>query len=462
VAKRLGDGLEWAASQARRAIHDNDIARLTKLLAEYPALLSWRRDDSPGGLLGMAASAYGDSFDPARERNYTRAECAELLIDAGVVVVPSVVHGLIESRARGLLQLCQRKGLLPRTLEFFAALGDIDAVRVALENDRREGDDAMVMRAFMVACRFEQEAVASVLLDRVVELDPELGKHVDESGGRQAFIAYLSRERSLEFVDAAPADPWQAFLMEQAMRAVQGGNVPAFTDVLRREPWMLGEACIGFQVGVVERATLRDHGDIITALLGLDPALGRKQPPPPSQAIELAIVYAKPHLIPILTRIWAIQDDLPHAAGTGDLARVQRWFDASGAPVLGDLTQHYPFKSRHRQTAADLLWNEPHVQHVLDSAFAWAVINRHFDVADFLVERGADVDTTWGSHEPASILHELVFHRNYESMRYLVDRGIDMTITDHRWHSTAQGWARYAANDEAMAQWLETAERERR
>ena len=104
----------------------------------------------------------------------------------------------------------------------------------------------------------------------------------------------------------------------------------------------------------------------------------------------------------------------------------------------------------------------PTAQHVLDTALAWAVINRHFDVANFLLERGADIDTNWNSHEPASILHHLVFLPNpYDSMRFLIDRGIDMTIRDYRWDATAVGWARVAAKDEQMAQWLEEAERAR-
>ena len=53
------------------------------------------------------------------------------------------------------------------------------------------------------------------------------------------------------------------------------------------------------------------------------------------------------------------------------------------------------------------------------------------------------------------------FVGNYESMQFLIDRGIDMTIKDYRWNSTAQGWALYAVNDEKMAQWLEEAERQR-
>ncbi len=46
-------------------------------------------------------------------------------------------------------------------------------------------------------------------------------------------------------------------------------------------------------------------------------------------------------------------------------------------------------------------------------------------------------------------------------MQFLIDRGIDMTIKDHRWNSNAQGWALYGKKDEKMAQRLEEAERQR-
>jgi hypothetical protein len=458
VSKRLGTGLEWATAQARSVIHDNDVERLKQLLAEYPALLSWQGNDSDCGLLGIATSSYGDSFDPNREQTFTRAECAELLIDAGAVVKPSVCERLIESRARGLLQLFRRKGLLPRTLTFLVALGDLDAVRTAL--DEKENDLAAVNDAFMCACRFEHEAVASVLLERSIALDAELGKHVDGGVGRLAFIRYLIAKRSLTFSHATPLGPWQAFLMEQVMRAVHDSDLTAFVGGLQREPWLLGEACVGFQVGLIERATLRDREEFIVALLDLEPALLRCQPPPQSQAIEFAFTYAKTHLIPVLTRIWPMPDDLPHAAAMGNLSRVKHWFDECGAPALGGLDKYFPCNSPPERV--DLQWGAPTAQQVLDTALAWSVINRHFDVADFLLEHGADINTRWSSHEPASILHELVhFHRNYESMRFLIDRGIDMTIKDYRWNSTAQRWALHAAKDQKMAQWLEEAERQR-
>jgi hypothetical protein len=87
---------------------------------------------------------YGDSFDPDREQTFTRAACAELLIDAGAVATPSVCDGLIVSRARGLLQLFQRKGLLPRTLKLSSALGDRDGVRAHLDEN---GNDLAAVTA---------------------------------------------------------------------------------------------------------------------------------------------------------------------------------------------------------------------------------------------------------------------------------------------------------------------------
>jgi len=458
VKQRLGRGLEWAVSQAHRRIHDNDIEGLRQLLAEYPALLSWRGNENDSGLLGMATESFGDSFDLVREQNYTRAACAELLIDAGAVVAPSVCDSLIASRAKGLLDLFHKRDLLPRSLKFFAARGDVNQVRACLGT---KGDDfAAVNQAFICACRFQHATAAALLLDRSITLDAELGKQIDDGLGRSAFIEYIMAEsETLAFTNADPAGPWQAFVMRQVVRAVNDGDLTSFVGGLRREAWMLSDTCVKFQVGLIERAVLRDRQAFITALLDLNPALRRSRVPPPSQAIEMAFTYAKTHLLPTLLRIWPLPDDLPHAAGNGDLARVRRWFDAAGKPALGDLANHFPANSAYAR--GNLQWGEPSVQQVLDTALAWAVLNGHFEVADFLLGHGADINTNWSSHEPASILHELVFHKNYEAMQFLIDRSIDMTIKDYRWDATAQGWAYYAAKDKEMAQWLGEAHQRR-
>ena len=472
VRKRLGNDLQQAATRAQSVIQNNDVERLKQLLAEYPALLSWHDDGAECGLLGIATSSYGDSFNSLSEQQFTRADCAELLIDAGAVVIPSVCDEILSSRARGLLQLFQRKGLLPRTLKFFAALGDIDAVRTALDENKH--DPHAVTEAFTSACSFEHESIASLLLDKVIVHDPELGALIDRSIGRLAFARY--------FIDNRPGHAtelglWKAFVMEHVNRAVYSwsgsetslkdrrgdSDLPAFVELLQRESWLLGEDFVEFQTQIIARAALQGRGEFITALLDLNPAILRRQPPPRSQAIEFAFTYTNTDVIPILTRIWPVPDDLPHAAGIGNLSRVKEWFDDSGAPALGGIENHYPsspYMPEGRVAEYSRQWGPLSQQRVLDVALAWSVINSHFDVADFLLQHGADINTTWSSHEPASILHELVWHRNYEAMQFLIDRGIDMTIKDHRWNSTAQGWARYAANDEKLAQWLEEAEQQ--
>jgi ankyrin repeat protein len=106
-------------------------------------------------------------------------------------------------------------------------------------------------------------------------------------------------------------------------------------------------------------------------------------------------------------------------------------------------------------------WLSEAPQPVLDHGLAWAVLNGHYEVADFLLAHGADINTRWSSHEPSSILHELVFRDDYEAMQFLIDRGIDMTIRDHRWNATPEGWARVGKGDEKMGDWLAEAQRRR-
>ena len=457
VTKRIGgDNLDLVIRQARRAIHENDLDRLKQLLADYPALLSWRGGEAHGGLLGFATGAYGDAFGEEREHWFTRFACAELLIDAGAVVTPDVVDGLLFSRAKGLLELFRRKGLLPHTLKFLAALGDLDAARGVLSAS--EHDRATVTTAFIMACRFEHERVALLLLEPVVALDPDLASTVDAAGGGAAFIKGLIEMRP-ELDDALAVGPRLAFIMGRVRRAIDEGDLPTFIDLLRNEPRILDKLFLSFQRRLVEDATLKNRAEFIVALLELKPALVRgREPAPPTQAFEFALTYGRSDLIPLLTRIWPMPNDLVHAAGMGDMTRVKSWFDDTGAPALGDLRHHFPFTDLRARN--DLHW-EVTPQHVLDAAFAFAVLNRHFDVADFLLEHGANVNTDWNSHEPASILHHLVFEDNYESMQYLIDRGIDLTIKDYRWNSTARGWALHAKKDQKMADWLEQAERSR-
>lgn len=454
--RREGRGLEWAAAEAERAIHDNGVERLTQLVREYPALLSWR-GDSGESLLGFAAGSFGDSGDPNREKNYTRLECAAFLLDAGAIADQAIWEDAIRARARGVLKLLSSRSAPPRTVDILAALGDHDGVQECLDAIRdtpRNPEAAMLPQAFVWACRLGHRTVAALILDRCIELDRALGERIDRWRGRDGFIDYLIEHPQTY------GNPWQTVVMIELFKAIDEDNLQEFIRWLQQEPEMLGESRIALQVELLEHAVLKDRGPLITQFLELAPALARATPRPPSSALGFALEYGKAHLIPLLTPIWPLPNDLCHAAGTGDFPRVKGWFDEAGHPKLGNLAQHHP--ANNPAALQNLHWNPPNAQQVLDVALAWACVNRQFEIATFLLERGANINTDWSTHEPASILHECAINGYYEVAQFLIDHGIDIAIRDYRWNATAEGWARHAAKDEKMAALLAGAGRARK
>ena len=470
VQKRLGRALEWAASQAKVAIHNQDHERLRTLLAEYPVLVSWRGER--GETLLDATTSYAlDCSDPERERIYNRPVAAEMLIDAGATVDRSTWEHVIATGAAGMLHLLARKNALPRTLPVLAALGDDEAVRARIdesrERDTAEGPDerAVIDRALMNACRFRHAGLASRLVERSVALDPARGRRIDRWQSRQAFVEFLIQHPASVWsggpTEGPATTPWEAFVVRQLTSALDGNDLPTFRRWLREEPWVLQPSFVNVQIAMIERASWQNREPFITALVECEPALLATGAPPPAHALVFALEYGHAHLIPVLTRIWPLPDDLPHAAGTGNAAAVARWFNADGQPVLGSLAHHWhPGNDPHKSD--DLGWGPVTTQQVLDVALAWACVNRHFAVASFLLERGANINTNWSTHEPASILHECAIHGNEDAVRFLIDHGADLTIEDYRYHSTAEGWARYAAHNERMADLLAAAAAGRR
>ena len=464
VEKRLGGALEWAASQAQVAIHDEDYERLRTLLAQYPALVWWR-SESDQTLLDSTTSYAMDCSDPERERTYTRPVAAEMLIDAGATVERKTWENAIKAGASGMLHLLARKNVLPRTLYTLAALGDAGAVRARLEEGNPQRDEGgidervVVGRALMSACRFKHTAAALVLLDRAIAREPDLGRRIDRWRSREAFVEFLIQHPGALWHMRRETTPWHAFVELQLSNARDRNDLPAFRRWLDEEPWVLQPAFIYLQIQVMLPACYqKDREAFIVALLERDPAILHAGSPPPTHwpLIGQALSYGNGHLVPLLQRIWPLPDDLPHAAGMGDAAGVARWFDADGRPALGPLTHHYPH-SDSQFPRGDLHWGPPTTQQVLDIALAWAVLNHHFAIATFLLERGADINTDWGTHEPASILHEAAIQGDQLAVRFLIDHGADLEKKDYRYQSNAEGWARHGSHDDRMVDLLAAA-----
>src|SRR4029453_6161462 len=126
------------------------------------------------------------------------------------------------------------------------------------------------------------ESVSALLLERSIALDPELGRHIDGSTDRDSFISCFKKS---DLAKAAAFGLWKVFVMEQVRRTLHDQDVTAFVGCLRREKWLLGDAYVPFQAELIETASFQKApGEFIGVLLDLDPAILRRQPPPPSNA----------------------------------------------------------------------------------------------------------------------------------------------------------------------------------
>src|SRR5262249_12513940 len=153
--------------------------------------------------------------------------------------------------------------------------------------------------------------------------------------------------------------------------AMHKDDLPSFTVWLESQTWLLDDTQLPLQAELLGQAAMANREAFIRELLARDPAALRSSSPPPSKALIWALDYGHAHLVPLLTRVWPLPDDLPHAAGVGDMVRVKRWFDDEGRPALGDLGRHH----RNMRSGA------PTAQQVLDVALAWAVMSKHYEVA---------------------------------------------------------------------------------
>jgi hypothetical protein len=103
---------------------------------------------------------------------------------------------------------------------------DYDAVRACLPG----ADAAAVMQAFLTACGFDHRAIAALLLDRCIELDPALGERVEKWRGRSGFVAYLSEHPQRS------GNPWLAVVLNELHAAMHISDLEEFNRERPSDP----------------------------------------------------------------------------------------------------------------------------------------------------------------------------------------------------------------------------------
>lgn len=313
------ESLLEAYDAACRAIDDNDVAGLKRLITDFPGLLTFRTADSSQVLLQQTTS-YANFPGAENEEVYNRLECAELLLDAGATVDPRVYLRMIDTGAHQMLALFDRKGVLPNNLRVVAALGNLARVKACFDDTGRLHDQArpnselltaydgadhdwpppdqdgeIIADAFLYACRLSHRPVAETLLRHCTAANPDLARRIQTWEGEAKFIEFLlshSAEGARHEFDSPPCPGgpgriWQRAVELRLQRTLQENDSQAFAQLLQAEPFLLGSEFLGFQVRVLETcAYTPDTREVIAALLDTGAAIASVKPAPSCKAIS--------------------------------------------------------------------------------------------------------------------------------------------------------------------------------
>jgi len=453
-----GDDMETHFRAASEAIGDKDPERLRQLLAEVPDLLDYRHSD--GDRLIDRCMSYAN-FCGDYPDFWTSTPCAEVLLDAGLAFEPSMARRALMTDDTGMVQMFLRRGPLERNLRFLAAAGELAEIEACFDDSGAlvggrpsktlcgapeeewglwpdPGDDAqLIADAWRYAIRHNHRDVARFLLWRAV-VEPQLSQFVESRGGVEQVVDWALERRGKIDMNAV-YDVRTAIQFIRLKQALLAGDAEAFEAVLAEEPAFLSEAFLPLQVEVLEVCAFGCQPAVARALLDAGACIGDGTPPP-SKAMIYAIDYGCREMIELLQPLWPPKDDLPTWAGLGRLDKVRQFFDEDGRFLPHQPTLVYP---REGETSD--------ADEILLHALGLASMNEQLDAMAFLLDRGADIDGAWGLHEPAGVLHEAAANGRMRSVRFLVQRGADVTKRDRRFGGLPHEWAAHCDQEEARA-----------
>ncbi len=159
--------------------------------------------------------------------------------------------------------------------------------------------------------------------------------------------------------------------------------------------------------------------------------------------IMSAIGFRYPAAAKALAECGARIDNLPTAAGVGDVELVRRFLDPKAGMVSRACTFPNPGQMKFAESTAS------HPEVTLQQALVFACMGGHLDVAKLLVAHGVNVNGRPRGGIPA--IHEAAYQGHLEIIEYLLDQGADPTIRDDKWESTAIGWADGGKQPEVIA-----------
>lgn len=435
-----GEGLQSLLNVATRRAGIDAADLATEL---FPRTLSW-------------VNFAGDN-----EAYETRVPCDRILLDAGARVGDCYLRS-VATAATAQVRLLHSRGKLPINLRTVAVLGDRQRVRACFDERGQlrpearpardvaqtayEGlgwpDPADTARVIGDALRFgarhAHREVVVFLWERALGVEPGIAERVALAPAAVAdFLCTHRRELNVE--DCLLS--WEFVHQLRLDLAAAAGDVAEFERLLDRAPEFLGATHLSYQVRTLEVAAFSDRAPIAKVLLERSEVL-RDVADRLGRALQWAVEYGNREMVELLSPLCAPPDDLATAAGLGSLDRVKALLDERGT--------FSRFARPGAEEGAD-------AYSPLMRALGLACMNGEFEVAEFLLAHGADVNGTWSTHQPATVLHEMAGTGRLEAARFLIENGADPTIRDGGYGAFAHGWAAVFGHPEVRDYLLEHA-----
>ncbi len=241
----------------------------------------------------------------------------------------------------------------------------------------------------------------------------------------------------------------QEIAREQAFETVGSGyfsvkDVPGdparLEQLLRARPELVRAKYERMQYTLLHYAAWRNHIEVARILLrsGADVNAKAKGGATP---LAVALWFCAKETAELLYESGATQYSLRIASGLGHMERVGRYFTSDGR-LTDDAHRGRERWSDSYQYGIDRpLSDAP--EEVLADALSIAVRNDRFEVSDYLIAHGADVNRIVYI---GTALHQCALFNKEEAVRYLIDHGADPAIHDDEHERSAAAWADFFGN----------------
>ena len=146
--------------------------------------------------------------------------------------------------------------------------------------------------------------------------------------------------------------------------------------------------------------------------------------------------------------------DLRFAAGLNNVERMEVFFDEGGSLIVDDLRGF--FRPGDWDEAS---WTN---QNYLDEAFSYASAAGAVEAVEFLLQKGADINSLTSLRDwdyGSSALHKAANNQQLEMVRFLLEHGANPLIRDLRWDEPPSDWS---WRNEEIQQVLKESERDAR